>query len=100
MLSSYMKHSDTENTSDWASEWKGLVLLSHNTSLSSGVALLFSQCFIPQSYDVEEVLKERLLKVRACLENEVFVFICVYASTLGVERVLFLNTLSTVTSSC
>ncbi|KAI4874446.1 hypothetical protein NFI96_005561, partial [Prochilodus magdalenae] len=41
-----------------------------------------------------EVVPGRLLKVRACFENEVFVFICVYAPTVG--TVAFLDTLHSV----
>ncbi|KAI4898271.1 hypothetical protein NFI96_030781 [Prochilodus magdalenae] len=52
--------------------------------------------FIPCSYDVEEEVPGRLLKVRACFENEVLVFICVYAPTVGTERLAFLDTLHSV----
>ncbi len=66
-------------------------VLSHNTTVSGGVAVLFSKHFTPISYDVDEIIKGRLLKVKA-----LFVFICVYAPTSGVERMLFLNNLNSI----
>ncbi len=58
--------------------WEGVSVLSHNTSLSGGVAILFAKPFSPHSLQVEEIFKGRLLKVRATFEHFVFVFICVY----------------------
>ncbi len=55
--------SDIENTADWIREFNGMAILSHFTSLSGGVAMLFSRNCIPYSYNVEEVIKERLLKI-------------------------------------
>jgi len=86
-------HSDLRNAADWAEEWDGVSVLSHNTSLSGGVAILFAKSFSPTSYQVDEVVKGRLLKVRAIFENYIFVFICVYIPTAQIERMLFLNTL-------
>lgn len=93
-------HSDARNAADWALEWEGLSLLSHNSNVSGGVACLFSKSFTPISYEVVEVIEGRLMKVRACFENYVFVFVCVYAPTTAAERVAFLETLSTVISGC
>lgn len=45
------------------------------------------------SYQVDEVVKGRLLKVRATFGNFILVFICVYIPTAPIERMLFLNTL-------
>lgn len=45
------------------------------------------------SYDCEEIVEGRLLKVRAVFENYTLVFIFVYVSTAMVERILFLYTL-------
>ncbi len=67
-------HSDALNETDWASEFDGLSICSHNTSLSGGVAILFSKNFIPVSYQVEEIVKGRLLKIRAQFENQFYVF--------------------------
>lgn len=87
-------HSDSSNASDWASEFDGLSILSHSTSMSGGVAILFSKSFIPTSFNVEEIIKGRLLKVNAFYENKFcFVLICVYVPNTAIERMLFLNTL-------
>ncbi len=60
-------------SSDWAKEFDGLSVLSHLTSTSGGVAILFSKNCIPCSYQVEEVIKGRLLKVVAQFENCSFI---------------------------
>lgn len=93
-------HSDLKNAADWVEEWDGIPILSHNTSLSGGVAILFSRSFMPHSYQVEEIVKGRLLKVRASFDKHTFVFICVYTPTSAVERMLFLNTLCSVLQKC
>lgn len=93
-------HSDILNSSDWAKEFDGLSVLSHLTSTSGGVAILFSKNFIPCSYQVEEVIKGRLLKVVAQFENCSFIFICVYVPVNTLERMLFLDTLSKVLCNC
>lgn len=82
-------HSAVKNAADWAREFEGTSVLSHHTSTSAGVAVLFAKSFSPVSYVVDEIIKGRLLKVRACFENSVFVFICVYAPTAAVERMVF-----------
>ncbi len=67
--------------------------MSHNNSLSAGVAVLFSKNFTPVSYEVDEILRGRILKIRAVFENEVFVFVCVYAPTATKDIIVFLDTL-------
>lgn len=89
-------HSDVNNVNDWMKEWEGLSFHSHNTTLSGGVAILFAKTFNLVSYQVDEFLKGRLLKVRAQVENYNFVFICVYVPNSTVERMLFLDTLCSV----
>lgn len=93
-------HSDLQNATDWCKEWDGLTFLSHYTSSSAGVAVMFSRTFVPQSHSVQEIIRGRLLKIRATFENNVFVFICVYAPTSGGDRVAFLKRLSTVIRDC
>ena len=93
-------HSDTLNECDWKREWEGEVILSHLHSTSSGVALLFSRDFIPKSYEMEEIVKGRLMLVRAKYELFTMVFINVYAPNVGPARVLFLNELTKVLSQC
>ncbi len=81
-------------------EFDGLSILSHLSSTSGGVAILFSKGFIPCSYQVEEIIKGRLLKIRAQFENRFFVFISVYVPNRAVERMCFLDTLSNVLVNC
>ncbi|TWW74340.1 Transposon TX1 uncharacterized 149 kDa protein ORF 2 [Takifugu flavidus] len=50
-------HSDRGIEADWEKEWEGQALLSHNTTLSGGVGLLFSRGFTPSSLEVEHVKK-------------------------------------------
>lgn len=55
---------------------------------------------MPQSCEVEEVVKGRLLKVRVFCENVMLVFIVVYAPTVGLERVCFLDIVADVIKDC
>lgn len=92
--------SSVENEVDWMKEFSGLSVLSHYSNISGGVAVLFNKKFKPTSYDVVEVVKGRLLKVRASYANFVFVFICVYIPTTPIERLLFLDTLCATLKDC
>ena len=64
-------HSDACNARDWAKERSGLSVLSHNTLISRGVAIIFSRSLTRFSFNVEEVIASRLLKglilTRKCL---------------------------------
>lgn len=51
------------------------------------VALLFSRNFLPKSHVVEEVMKGRLMVVRAKYELFTIVFINVYAPNTGPDRI-------------
>lgn len=62
---------------DWAREFDGMSILNHLSSASGGVAISFSKGFIPCSYQVEEIIKGRLLKIRAQFEN-CFLFLFLY----------------------
>lgn len=93
-------HSDARNSVEWAKEFGGLTLLSHNTNVSGGVGILFSKLCTPISYDVDEIVKGRLLKVRAKFEDAFFVFICAYAPTASIDRMVFLNILDRVLNDC
>ncbi|TWW68287.1 hypothetical protein D4764_19G0000850 [Takifugu flavidus] len=55
-------HSDCGIEADWEKEWEGQVLLSHNTTLSGGVGLLFSRGCTPSSLEVEHVDTRRSIK--------------------------------------
>ncbi|TWW71219.1 Transposon TX1 uncharacterized 149 kDa protein ORF 2 [Takifugu flavidus] len=48
-------HGDRGIEADWEKECEGQALLSHNTTLSGGVGLLFSRGFTPSSLEVEHV---------------------------------------------
>lgn len=87
-------HSDVKIAVDWMQEWDGVSILSHNTSRSGGVRILFPRSFCPISYSVDEIIGGRLLKVKAVFEDFVFVFICVYAPTSAMERISFLELLN------
>jgi len=93
-------HTDVSNAIDWVKEFDGLVILSHHTSLSGGVAVLFSKDFTPYSFSVEEKIKGRLLKIKIVFENSYFVFVCVYTPTMALERMIFLNTLEEALNEC
>lgn len=61
---------------------------------------MLNRNFKPISYDVNEIIKGRLLKVRATYESFVYVLICSYAPTAPVERLLFLDTLGSTLQNC
>ncbi len=61
-------HSDGENAADWEKEFEGLTVLSHNTSVSAGVAVLFSKSFNPLSMWLMKFLKEDYLKLELYLK--------------------------------
>ncbi len=46
-------HSDSKNEIDWRREWDGQIVLSHKSSISGGVAVLFSKHFLPLSCEVD-----------------------------------------------
>ncbi len=53
-------------------------------SLSAGVAVLFSENFTPVSYEVDEILRGRILKIRAVLKMR-FLFLYVYMLQLQLK---------------
>ena len=70
------------------------------TSNSCAAEILFSRNFLRQSVETEEVIRGRLLKVRAVFEDVKMVFINIYATAVRVERVVFLDVLNEVTDKC
>lgn len=56
-------HSDQRNEVDWKREWGGQLFLSHKSSVSGGVAILFSKNMTPVSYEFAEIEKGCFLKV-------------------------------------
>jgi len=67
-------HSDQRNEVDWKREWGGQLFLSHKSSISGGVAILFSKNMTPVSYESIEIEKGRFLKVIVKFEKTVMVF--------------------------
>ncbi|KAL7833192.1 hypothetical protein SRHO_G00302100 [Serrasalmus rhombeus] len=49
-------HSDERNAVDWVREYDGRAFLSHRSSVSGGVALLFAKSWAPQSVEVENIM--------------------------------------------
>lgn len=70
----------------------GRVVLSHKSTNSAGVAVLFAKSFTPVSFEVEEVVEGRMMVVKTIYEQLKLVFINVYAPTSGLDRVDFLST--------
>lgn len=93
-------HSNDLNEVDWKREWEGVAILSHKNSTSAGVGVFFAKKFLPISYEVEEVVKGRLLKVTAKFDAATFVLVNVYAPVMAIERMLFLETLSNTIQNC
>lgn len=89
-------HSTGDNEIDWKKEWEGFSVLSHKSSVSGGVAVLFSKTSVPLHQEVVEVVKGRCLKVVAKFDGVTVVFLNIYAPILGPERVAFLNTISDI----
>lgn len=93
-------HSTQDNEAVWRKEWDGEIFLSHKSSNSGGVGILFSRDFTPISCDIDEIIEGRLLKIQAVFENVKITFFNVYAPTLGTERAIFFNTLNTAINNC
>lgn len=93
-------HSESRNQVDWNREWAGQVILSHGSSTSAGVGVLFSSACLPVSVTTEEVIPGRLLVVQAVFEKYKVVLINVYAPTTGAERLAFLRETNDVLNNC
>ena len=91
-------HCDVKCEVEWRKDWKGRIFFSHKTSLSGGVAILFSKGFLPLSCEVEEIVEGRLMMVKAVFEKHTMIFLNVYAPTNGAERILFFDKISEVLS--
>lgn len=85
---------------EWEKEWEGQVLLSHNTTISVRVGLLFSRGFTPSALEVEHVVRVRCLVVQARLQNHYLVFINIYVPTSGTESKSFLEKVITALNGC
>uniref|UniRef100_A0A674NVB8 exodeoxyribonuclease III n=1 Tax=Takifugu rubripes TaxID=31033 RepID=A0A674NVB8_TAKRU len=76
------------------------LFLSHRSSNSGGVGILFSRDFVPLSSAVEEPVPGRLLKITTVFENVKLVFVNVYAPTAALDRLLLLNEIEKVVAGC
>lgn len=80
-------HSDQSNEVDWDLWWKGEKSLSHGTNLSAGVAVLFSPETKAKIISKKELQPGRCLIARAEISNLHFLFVNIYASNIGADRV-------------
>lgn len=93
-------HSDCLNEIDWRKEWQGQVHLTHLSSVTGGVAILFAKSFLPISCEIKQMIPGRLLVLQAKFEKFNFVFLNIYAPTNGTERIVFFNNVSVFLQNC
>ena len=60
--------------------------LSHKSTVSAGVAILFSKSFLPISFDLQEIVKGRLIKVVAKYDKSALVLLNVQVVKLCLNR--------------
>ena len=89
-------HSDKTNEVDWRREWNGQIFFSHKSSVSGGVAILFSKDSLLLSCHVQDIVEGRLLMIKAVFESHTMVFLNVYAPTNGADRVTFFSKIDEV----
>lgn len=92
-------HTDLSNQTQWQSEWIGKVVLSHGSSSSAGVAILFGSEFKEQNVSVFDLLPGRMQRVDVTLHGLNFSLFNVYAPNIGTERTLFFGKLNTALTS-
>ncbi len=56
------QHSDVKKAADWMQEWDGILSLVIIPHLVVVWVILFTKSFSPVSYQVDEIVKGRLLK--------------------------------------
>lgn len=81
--------SDIANEVKWGMWWTGQYVLSHNTNVSAGVAILFSPDLRVKVLKTEESVKGRLVLVKVVIDGVIFYFVNVYAPNVGHDRVSF-----------
>lgn len=81
------------------SEWKGQAILSHGSSVSAGVAILFGPEYKQQPVSVFELVPGQMLHVDVTVHGFNFSFFNVYAPNIGSERTLFSRKLKTALSN-
>ena len=71
-------HSDIFNETYWRREFEDKLILSHFSSTSAGVALLFFRDVVPLSNVVEDRVKGRLLVVKSKYERFLILYLLIY----------------------
>lgn len=80
-------HSDEDNMIEWRMRWENQLFFSHGTNFSTGVAILISSRLkvnVTRSIEIEQ---GRVIMIQAEIERQHFLFLNVYASNKGSERV-------------
>lgn len=80
-------HSDVKIEVDWKMGWRSDLYMSHGSNVSGGVAILFSKTIDITNVSVNEIERGRILAVQTSINGLVFVFINIYASNNGAERI-------------
>jgi len=91
-------HTDLNNQVQWQSDWKGQVILSHGSSVSAGVAILFGPEYKEHPVSVFELVPGRMLRVDITVLGLNFSLFNVYAPNIGSDRILFFKKLKTALS--
>lgn len=76
-------HSNHDNEVEGKREWDGNIVLTHKSTASAGVEILFSKSFLTKSFDLEEVVKGRLIKVVARYEKSTVILLNVQYMVIG-----------------
>lgn len=80
-------HTTSADEVDWGLWWKGSCTLSHGTNCSAGAAIHLNSSAVFLSST--EVVKGRMLIIRAEVKSSVFCFVNMYAPNSGRDRVSF-----------
>ncbi|KAJ3584279.1 hypothetical protein NHX12_014775 [Muraenolepis orangiensis] len=76
-------HRTSADDTDWGLWWEGPQVLSHGSNCSAGVAVLFKSAANATILSSDEVVKGRLLIVRAEIDSTVVCLINIYAPNQG-----------------
>ena len=80
-------HTQPADEVDWKLWWKSSCAFSHGTNISAGVVVPFAPSSSAVLLSTVEVVKGRLLIVRANIDGTVFCFVNLYDPAIGAERV-------------
>ena len=93
------RNSDSSNYADRSREWEGQDILSHSSTSSGGIGVLFSRSFSPITVEIEQVIEGRLVVVTAKFDTYNMIFMN-YALTRGADRKVFLDRVSSSLNKC